>query len=65
MKTLISRVKPNVGMHLEVIGADGKCNLTELKVVFVIHSLEYQNTDICVFEDGSKACVIYWKRLCD
>ena len=65
MKTLISIVKPTENVHLEIVDSNtGEISLTE-KVAKVVPSQEHINTFICVFPDGSKATVIYWKRCCD
>ena len=64
MKTLISTVRPTIGMHLEIVGSDGNTTLSN-KVAKVVESQEHVNTYICVFADGEKAVVVYWKRCCD
>lgn len=66
MKTLISAVRPAENIHLEIVdGQTGNIGLLSAKVVKVVESAEHHNTFICVFEDGSKATMLYWKRLCD
>ena len=64
MKTLISTVKPATGFCLEIVDSDGKTTLSD-KVARVVNSQERLNTYIVVFADGTKATVLYWKRLCD
>ena len=65
MKTLISAVRPTENIHLEI--GDGQTGSITLsgRVVKAVESREHLNTYIGVFEDGSKATVLYWKRLCD
>lgn len=65
MKTIISVTMPVIGFGLEIVNTDGSVEYIRNKVARVIESTERLNTFICVFEDGSKAEIIYWKRLCD
>jgi hypothetical protein len=65
MKILISATKPVVGFGLEIANTDGSVEYIRNKVAKVVESTERLNTYLVVFEDGSKAEIIYWKRLCD
>ena len=65
MRTLISTVKPNIGMRLEIVdGQTGKVMLTN-RVTKMVESQEHINTWICQLANGEKVTVLYWKRCCD